>query len=91
MGTLHKESRQRIEELRACHAISYDEWLCMARVLETLDERFTSRCRKTSVGFDEIAEEQRALYSRCLTEPDDEKVECGLLSSDPGCLATTCG
>lgn len=90
MGTLHKESRARIEHLRACGAISYEEWLCMARALEKIDDEFTELCRSRTIPYDEVADEQRRLYSSCLGTPRNEVVECGILSTEPDCLASAC-
>ena len=82
MGSLHKESRVRIEALRMCRAISHDEWLCMARVLETIDNEFTGRCRSRAVRYAEVANEQRRRYSNCFDTPRTEVVECGILSTE---------
>jgi hypothetical protein len=90
MGTVHKESRARIETLRMCGSISADEWVCMARALESLDDHFTELCRSRSVRFGEIADEQRRRYADCLASPDPEVVECGLLSNDERCLEDCC-
>jgi hypothetical protein len=90
MGTLHRDSRQRIEALRACHDVSYEEWLCMARALETLDDEFTGRCKGRSVVYSEIAHRQRLLYAQCLQQPSHDLVECTLLSEDQRCLTTRC-
>lgn len=88
MGTLHKESRQRIEEMRACEAISLAEWKCMAHALKALDREFTQSCRTRSVRYERIAERQRALYLACPVEP--ETAECGLLSEGRECLRNVC-
>ena len=90
MGTVHKESRQRIEVLRACKAISMEEWSCMASVLKSLDTEFTALCRSRSVDYEEIAARQRSLYSNCVSQPKAETIECGLLSEDSGCLVERC-
>ena len=90
MGTVHKESRQRLEVLRACGAISMEEWSCMASVLKSLDTEFTALCRSRSVAYQEIAARQRSLYSDCVSRPKAETVECGLLSEDARCLAERC-
>lgn len=90
MGTLHKESRQRIEILRACHDVSYEEWACMARALERLDTEFTGFCTERRVLYSEIAHRQRLLYGDCLQQRNDELVECSLLSTDPRCLTKRC-
>jgi hypothetical protein len=90
MGSLHKESRARIETLRMCGAISRDEWLCMARALETIDDDFTGRCRSRTVPYAEVADEQRRRYSECFRTPRTEIVECGILSTEAGCLTSAC-
>ena len=90
MGTVHKESRQRLEVLRACGAISMEEWACMTSTLKDLDREFTALCRSRSVGYEEIAARQRALYSACASEPKAETIECTLLSEDALCTARTC-
>jgi hypothetical protein len=90
MGTVHKESRQRLEVLRACGSVSEESWLCMARALEALDGEFTARCRKESVRLREIVLRQRALYEPCLAAGAGEVAECALLSSDDDCLARGC-
>jgi len=90
MGTLHRESRQRIEFLRACHDVSHEEWLCMARALETLDTEFTGRCEETRVPYSEIADRQRLLYAQCLQQRSDELIECTLLSENVRCLTRRC-
>ena len=69
-----------------CRAISHDEWLCMARALETIDDEFTGRCRLRTVAYAEVAAEQRRRYSNCFRTPPTEVVECGILSTEPGCL-----
>ena len=71
-----------------CRAISHDEWLCMARALETIDDEFTARCRSRTVSYAEVADEQRRRYSSCLDTPRTEVVECGILSTEPGCLTS---
>jgi hypothetical protein len=90
MGTIHKESRQRIEVLRACQAISMEEWTCMARALQKLDTEFTGRCKTLSVPFREISDRQRILYTDCLGPSKSETVECAVLSSDPRCSTSRC-
>ena len=90
MGTVHKESRGRIEFLRACGSVSHDEWLCMARVLESLDAEFTARCTERSVPFRKIADAQRSRYLDCLGPSRADDVECAVLSGDPRCLTRRC-
>jgi len=90
MGTIHKESRQRIEVLRGCQAISREEWTCMARALQELDTEFTGRCKTLSVPFREISDRQRILYTDCLGPSKSETVECAVLSSDPRCATSRC-
>ena len=90
MGTVHKESRQRLEVLRACEAISMEEWSCMTSALKELDEEFTALCRSTSVGYSEIAARQRTLYSDCSPGLDAETIDCTILSEDGECAARVC-
>ena len=73
-----------------CRAISHDEWLCMARVLETIDNEFTGRCRSRAVRYAEVANEQRRRYSNCFDTPRTEVVECGILSTESACLTSAC-
>jgi hypothetical protein len=91
MGTVHKESRQRIEVLRACQTVSYEAWLCMAQALKTLDVEFTARCKAGAVELREIVVRQRVLYAPCLPASAAETLECALLSSADDCLALGCG
>jgi len=90
MGTLHRDSRQRIEVLWACDDVSYEEWLCMARALEAVDAEFTGRCVERRVAYGEIAHRQRRLYGQCLQQRSDELVECTLLSENARCLTKRC-
>jgi len=90
LGTVHKESRARLETLRMCRAVSADEWLCMARALESLDDHFTDRCRSRRVRFGEIAAEQRRLGAGCFARPDPALIECGIVSTDERCLHDLC-
>jgi hypothetical protein len=92
MGTVHKESRQRLEVLRACEAISHGEWECMAGALKAIDREFTSRCKVVkSVRHGEIADEQRRRYAACFGHPAPETIDCAVLSSDSDCLQERCG
>ena len=91
MGTFHKESRQRIEELRACHAISMDQWYSMARALQALDKEFTARCKVDSVSLSRIEKRQRELYTAGSEPPQNDTIECALLSTDGSCMAEVCG
>ena len=88
MGTLHRESRARLEELRICDAIADDEWRCMARALQALDRDFTARCRSDRVSYAEIADDQRARYRTCAVAADRETIECTVLTTDPACIAS---
>lgn len=90
MGTVHKESRQRLEVLRACAAVSLEDWSCMAGALKELDLEFTALCRTRAVAFEEIASRQRELYRGCLGAPRAEVVECAVLSEDVRCLQAAC-
>ena len=90
MGTLHRESRARLEELRICDAIADDEWLCMARALQALDRDFTSRCRSGRVPYAEIADVQRARYRACAVAADRETIACTVLTTNPTCIASCC-
>jgi hypothetical protein len=91
MGTLHKESRQRLEVLRACGAVAEEGWLCMAVALKALDVEFTERCKAGPVPLREIVARQRALYAVCLAPADAETLDCALIDSDDGCLDRGCG
>jgi hypothetical protein len=71
-----------------CGAISHDEWLCMARALETIDDDFTALCGSRTVPYTEVAAEQRRRYSNCFNTPRTKIVECGILSSEPACCPT---
>ncbi len=73
-----------------CRAISHDEWLCMARALETIDDEFTARCRSRTLPYAEVADEQRRRYSNCFDTPRTEVVECGILSTESACLTSAC-
>jgi len=91
MGTFHKESRVRLEELRMCHAISEAEWACMARELKALDRAFTAECRDRRVRYREIAADQRDRYVGCLPELAAGVANCAVLSDESLCLAEACG
>jgi hypothetical protein len=90
MGSVHKESRSRIEALRVCGAITREEWICMARVIKAVDDEFTEVCKDRSVRFREIAEEQERRYTGCLAEARPPVVRCGLLSTHQECLDEVC-
>ncbi len=90
MGSVHKESRMLIEVLRACEAISDEEWECMARALKSLDVKFTAECVKRSVDYAEIAADQKTRYARCLPRPRPELLECTLLAKNPRRRPTRC-
>lgn len=90
MGTLHRESRVRIEKLRLCDAIDDDEWLCMARALQAIDRNFTARCMSDRVAYAEIADAQRAKYHACAVAADRETIECTVLTANPACIASCC-
>jgi len=91
MGTLHRESRNRLEALRMCDAITDDQWLCMSRALQALDRDFTAHCRSDGVSYAEIADDQRARYRLCAVAADRATIECSLLSTAPACIADRCG
>jgi hypothetical protein len=90
MGSVHKESRARLESLRTCDALTHDEWSCMAHALAEIDKEFSDTCRSRIVGFQEIAASQRTRYAACLARPDPELVECGVLTTDGLCLTSRC-
>jgi len=90
MGTVHKESRQRIEVLRACRTVSDEAWLCMARALKALDVEFTGRCRTGTVRLREIVVRQRVLYAPCLPVAATETLDCSLLDAGEECLTLGC-
>ena len=87
MGTLHRESRNRLEALRMCDAITDDQWLCMSRALQALDRDFTARCRSDRVSYAESADDQRARYRTCAVAADRETIECTVLTTAPACIA----
>jgi len=91
MGTVHKESRARIEALRACGAVSLAEWKCMARTLEDLDRIFTAECGKRSLGYAEISAEQRSRFAACFAPERPDIVACTPLDAAPDCLEALCG
>ena len=91
MGTFHKESRERLEALLDCHAISETEWRCMTGALKALDHDFTARCRSESVDLDVILADQTERYTRCLPPADDGKASCAALSDDWTCVDLACG
>lgn len=90
MGTLHKESRGRLEYLRRCGVVSDRQWACMARALESHDEHFTAACRTRRVPFAEIAAAQRSDYAGCLGSGRSEDVACAVFSDEFTCLAERC-
>ncbi len=90
MGTVHKESRGRLEVMRACDSISRGEWLCLVRALESIDTEFTARCRDRFVPFHEIADEQRMRYLACLGPSRGEDAVCAVLSAETRCLTRGC-
>ena len=90
MGTLHRESRTRLERLRMCAAITEDDWLCMSRALQALDRDFTARCKSDSISYTEIADDQRGRYRNCAVAADRDTIECTLLSTDSACITNRC-
>ena len=90
MGTYHKESRVRLEELRMCGAITDSEWGCMASELKALDVAFTAECRERKVRYREIAADQHERYRACLGTPGDAIAACAVLSDDAVCLQERC-
>lgn len=90
MGTVHRESRSRLETLRMCDAITDVEWLCMSRALETLDQEFTARCKAGSVDYDQIAGVQQTRYRACTGNAAPMTIECSLLSTDRTCITERC-
>lgn len=90
IGTYHKESRQRLEVLRACGAISVDEWKCMAGTLKTLDKEMTRNCEEGPQTLEAIEVRQRELYAPCVEPLKGSVANCGLLSSGGNCLRGLC-
>ena len=88
LGTFHKESRRRIEDLRSCNAIDQLQWECTTSALKQLDREFTDRCRSEAVSLKLIEARQRLLYEPCL--PRKRLLECTLLSSRPRCVSHAC-
>ena len=87
IGTFHKESRQRLEELRAGKVISLDEWACMARALKSLDEEMTVKCKEKEESIEVIEAWQTEHYSPCVVSAKKEEiVRCSLLTSEETCL-----
>lgn len=87
IGTFHKESRQRLEELRAGKVISLDEWACMARALKSLDEEMTVKCKEKKESIEVIEAWQTEYYSPCVDSAKKEKiVRCSLLTAEETCL-----
>jgi len=86
IGTYHKESRQRLEELRANEVISLDQWKCMARALAALDDELTLECKKEEKSIEVVEARQSELYAPCLSPPNPEVVHCSLLSSEDRCF-----
>ena len=87
IGTFHKESRQRLEELRAGKVISLDEWACMARALKSLDEEMTVKCKEKKESIEVIEAWQTGYYSPCVVSAKKEEiVRCSLLTSEETCL-----
>ncbi|MEE3328124.1 MAG: hypothetical protein VX252_12380 [Myxococcota bacterium] len=91
IGTFHKESRQRLEELRAQKFISLDEWKCMARALQALDKEMTVKCKEKKETLAVIEVWQTERYSSCLSSRDQNQdiLECSLLSGMEVCLLLT--
>lgn len=90
MGTFHKESRVRIEELRMCHAVSDEEWRCLASELKALDVAFTAECREHRVRYSRIAADQQLRYARCLPKRSKGLARCAVLSGDTLCIDEYC-
>jgi hypothetical protein len=88
LGTFHKESRRRIEDLRSCKAIDQAQWECTSSALKELDREFTDRCRAEQVSLKVIEARQRVLYEPCL--PRKRLLKCTLLSSSPRCVSSAC-
>lgn len=85
MGTFHKESRRRLEELRMDGVIAEVEWSCLTDALEALDVDFTSRCRAEKYDYEDVASEQRRRYAACLPGERSRLVPCTLLVLDESC------
>jgi len=68
MGSLHRESRSKLEILRTRHKITMEEWRCMAKALASIDKDLTASCTERVVSYSEFQDEQRARYSTCLPE-----------------------
>lgn len=86
IGTFHKESRQRLEELRAHQVVSLDEWKCMARALAALDDELTRECKEEEKSIELIEIRQSELYAPCLSPANPKVVRCSLLSSEDRCF-----
>ena len=66
MGTLHRDSRSNLENLKSCGELSRAEWACMTTALTEIDERFTLTCETTEIAYDDFVRAQEAEYSACL-------------------------
>ncbi len=86
VGNFHKESRQVLEEMRATKIVTLDEWACMARALQALDNEMTVQCKKKKEPLEVIEAWQIERYSPCVeSEPRSVILECSLLSSEGNC------
>lgn len=90
-GTSHKNSRERIEVLRSCGAISEPEWTCMSDAAKSVDLDVTALCRSAPVSSADLVTRQRAAFLRCLEPKHESLADCAVFSSDTSCLRTGCG
>lgn len=65
MGSLHRDSRSNLENLRSCGELSFDEWSCMSTALQDIDRRYTAVCETRTVDYDEFRAEQASAYAAC--------------------------
>ena len=90
IGTFHKESRNRLEQMRTQRVISSTEWTCMAQALKKLDSKMTTECAEKKQPLRIIESWQVELYTPCIrSEKKTEILRCSLLSADTECPSKT--
>jgi hypothetical protein len=90
IGTFHRESRTVLENLRMDGAVTRDEWLCMTRRLEEIDDDYSERCRERDYDFAEIAADQVARYRGCFAPERERLAECAILFDDESTRPSFC-
>lgn len=81
LGTSHRDSRSRIEQLRSCGAVTHAQWACMAEAASAVDDEFTALCRGAAISHEAIASRQRASYQACVPSAS-EIAEWAVFSTD---------